>query len=270
MKSFARMLGLTLLLHIFVSQSLLAIEGERPEKTALQNARGTVIETVYANQNVVGGQNWYANNVQVDGNAGSAILTLFRTDASVIQAVYYKTVDGTATAPSDYYSSTGKVIFNSGEWEKKVAIPIMSYGETETDKQFWVELSDSLEDVSGSALRVSVIIMGYSPDKIRIYLKKVDNENYDVFVNVRNRKGMPVANQTVIFTSTIGTITPSAVTDDFGEASVRLFSNTSGSGTLLARLSSGISTKTSIFFDINPISIDTGSADSETKLMYIR
>ncbi|GAA3401988.1 Calx-beta domain-containing protein [Paenibacillus hodogayensis] len=278
MRRFFYVFGLVMLLHIFISQSLMASEGTKQNtapnhnvpSNAFQEMKESVIGSVYVNQYVTGGPKWFVKNVQVYEGAKSAKLTLLRMDASVMQAVYYTTVDDTAIAPLDYVSNTGQVLFNPGEWEKMIEIAIVNDAVLGMEKQFWVVLSDTSGDFSSITVRASVVIMDNSPSKIRLFLLKVDDENYDVYVNVRNSKGMPLVNQTVIFNTTIGTLVSSAVTDEYGEANVRLNSKTSGSGILSASLSSGVTVKSNIYFDITPLSINTGSTDSEVKLTDIR
>ena len=64
--------------------------------------------------------------LEVDEQAGSAVLTLRRTfGSSGVAKVNYSTADGTATAGSDYYATSGSVTWADGDLsDKQVLVPI--------------------------------------------------------------------------------------------------------------------------------------------------
>lgn len=75
--------------------------------------------------------------------AGTATLTLTKSGATEVAAeVYYKTRDGTATAPSDYTFTgddlTASVEFQPADTSIDIQIPITNDGFRETDKSFEV------------------------------------------------------------------------------------------------------------------------------------
>jgi chitinase len=69
-------------------------------------------------------------------------LTLNRP-ASGRSSVAYTTVDGTATAGSDYNPRAGRVTFSTGQTRKHVTITLNADGAYEQDEYFTIELSDA-------------------------------------------------------------------------------------------------------------------------------
>ncbi len=85
-----------------------------------------------------------ATSVQVQENAGTALITVDRLDGSsgVVQ-VNYATSDGTATAGSDYTAMAGTLTFNNGEMFKTFSVPILPDNLVEGDETFFVTLSNA-------------------------------------------------------------------------------------------------------------------------------
>ncbi len=86
------------------------------------------------------------NDVTVtEGNTGTtnATFTVSLSQASSAQVtVDYATADGTATAGSDYQSTSGTLTFNAGETSKTITVPV--YGDTtaESNETFYVNLTN--------------------------------------------------------------------------------------------------------------------------------
>jgi hypothetical protein len=86
---------------------------------------------------------WATSNRSVSEGAGTVTLTLEKSGATEVPAtVYYKTRDGTATAPSDYTFTgddlSASVIFEPAETSREVQIPIANDGFREPDETFEV------------------------------------------------------------------------------------------------------------------------------------
>lgn len=85
----------------------------------------------------------------VGEGAGTVTLTLEKTGATEVPAtVYYKTRDGTATAPSDYTftgdDASASVIFEPADTSMDVQIPIANDGFREPDETFEVYITFAL------------------------------------------------------------------------------------------------------------------------------
>lgn len=91
----------------------------------------------------------------VEGNSGDPGLmrlpVSLSSPAKSRVTVRYATVPGTATAPSDYTSSSGSVTFQRGETSHEVRIPTRADKAVEGDELFTVELGQS----TGAAVRRS-------------------------------------------------------------------------------------------------------------------
>jgi hypothetical protein len=84
------------------------------------------------------------NTQIIEGQSGSSNAVVTATlSAPVGQTVTvsYATVNGTATAGSDYTARTGVLTFNPGETSRQISIPIAGDGNYETDETFTVALS---------------------------------------------------------------------------------------------------------------------------------
>src|SRR5262245_23680930 len=82
----------------------------------------------------------------LEGNGGiqNALVTVSLTEPQGNSiTVNYHTADGTATAGSDYDAVSGKLTFKLNEMGKSILIPIRGDRLPESDKSFFVRLSDS-------------------------------------------------------------------------------------------------------------------------------
>ena len=81
--------------------------------------------------------------VEVDEQAGSAVLTLSRTFGSAgVATVNYATSNGTATAGSDYYAVSGSVTWADGDAaDKQVLVPLRPDALNDGGKNFTLTLS---------------------------------------------------------------------------------------------------------------------------------
>ncbi len=70
-------------------------------------------------------------NVQLSGSTAQTVMVSFATR------------DGTATAKSDYTTTSGTLIFAPGEVTKTITVPIKNDGKAENDEMFYVILSDA-------------------------------------------------------------------------------------------------------------------------------
>jgi hypothetical protein len=91
------------------------------------------------------------NDITVtEGEMGAmnAIFTVTRSgNTTLISTVNFATADDTATQPSDYASSSGMLIFNSGETTKTVTVSVNGDTLDEANEEFFVNLS-SLESAT--------------------------------------------------------------------------------------------------------------------------
>jgi glucose/arabinose dehydrogenase len=82
------------------------------------------------------------NNIQVNENAGNAVLTLTRGSGVGTASVQYATVNGTAIATADYSSRTGTVSFAPGQTSQTLAIPLTNDSSGEANETFQVNFSN--------------------------------------------------------------------------------------------------------------------------------
>ena len=86
------------------------------------NATLTIIDTVYA----PGQFSWAATNYTVNESAGTASLTVLRTNGtSGTVVVDYHTIPGTAQPGVSYVNTSGSVTFNNGATSETVPIPLV-------------------------------------------------------------------------------------------------------------------------------------------------
>ncbi|MEY2481524.1 MAG: hypothetical protein QOK24_52 [Verrucomicrobiota bacterium] len=86
-----------------------------------------------------------ANEAGPNGQPGQAILTVTanRTgDPSTVLAVDYATRDGSAAAGQDYGFTSGTVIFNAGETQKQITVPLVNDTLIEPTENFFVDLTN--------------------------------------------------------------------------------------------------------------------------------
>jgi Calx-beta domain len=107
-------------------------------------------------------------NRSVSEGAGTVTLTLEKSGATEVPAtVYYKTRDGTATAPSDYTFTgddlSASVIFEPAETSKDVQIPIANDGFREPDETFDVYIVTAFGGAPGTPGATTVTIVDDDP-----------------------------------------------------------------------------------------------------------
>ncbi|HEX6288526.1 MAG TPA: Calx-beta domain-containing protein, partial [Herpetosiphonaceae bacterium] len=100
-----------------------------------------------------------ASAYSVGENAAAATLTV-RLNAASAQSVTveYATGDGTATAGSDYTTSSGTVTFAPGETSKTISIPLLEDGLLEANETFTVSLSNPANAGLGTPATATVTI----------------------------------------------------------------------------------------------------------------
>jgi len=107
------------------------------------------------------------NNVAVtEGNAGTvaATLTVALSAASgQTVTVNYATADGTATAPTDYVSSSGTLTFPRGVTTQTIAVLVNGDTTPEADETFTVNLSAPVNALLGTAQGVVTILNDDQP-----------------------------------------------------------------------------------------------------------
>ena len=83
------------------------------------------------------------NPTLVEGDSGqtSMVFTVRRTWAAGPASVAYATVNGTATAPSDFTARTGRVSFTAAQTTRQISIPIVGNTVREPHERFTVQLS---------------------------------------------------------------------------------------------------------------------------------
>ena len=66
-------------------------------------------------------------------------------------SVHYATTDGTATAGSDYTTTSGKLVFAPGETSKTISVPVVNDTVVEPDETFTLTLSQPSNAGLGTA-----------------------------------------------------------------------------------------------------------------------
>ncbi len=95
------------------------------------------------------------NNVtKVEGNSGTAnavfTVSLSQSSAQTV-TVRYATADGTATAGSDYTTTSGTLTFTAGQTTKTVNVPVKGDTTNEADETFSLTLNTPVNATVGSA-----------------------------------------------------------------------------------------------------------------------
>jgi hypothetical protein len=72
-------------------------------------------------------------------------------------SVTYATADGTATAGSDYTTTSGTLVFAPGETSKTIAVPIVGDTTVEPDESFTLTLSTPVNATLGTASATGTI-----------------------------------------------------------------------------------------------------------------
>ena len=125
----------------------------------------------------------YLPNAQISGSLGSepSPPTVSIGDASVVEGsrrstpqlqftvsrsgssrgtvrVDYRTVAGTARAPSDYYAASGTLVFPPGVWSQTIPITVKPDRQREPDETFTVELSNAVGTSVTDAVATGTIL----------------------------------------------------------------------------------------------------------------
>jgi hypothetical protein len=110
-----------------------------------------------------------SSNYNANEGAGAATLTITKAGATDVQStVYYKTRDGTATAPSDYTFTgddlTASVIFEPSETSKEIQIPLANDGFMEPNETFEVFFTVMSNATQGAPATATVTIVDDDPN----------------------------------------------------------------------------------------------------------
>ena len=95
-----------------------------------------------------------------EGNSGTTTLSFpvtLSSGASQAVSVHYATSDGTATAPSDYASTTGTLTFASGAKSQTISVSVVGDLNIEHDETFTLTLSSPSNAVLGKATATGTI-----------------------------------------------------------------------------------------------------------------
>jgi hypothetical protein len=82
---------------------------------------------------------------------GTAMVTVERVSPHLGARVDYATVNGTATATSDFAAQTGTLVFAVGETSKTITIPLVDDATAEPSKSFGVALSSPIPELGTTA-----------------------------------------------------------------------------------------------------------------------
>jgi hypothetical protein len=119
------------------------------------------------------------NNVtQAELNSGTSMMmfTVTLTPASGLTTmVNFATMDGTATAGSDYVATSGTLAFTPGMTTQTIAVVINGDVLTETNETFFVNLSNPVNAVIGTAQGTGTIVNGDLTDHFTIYAADANN-----------------------------------------------------------------------------------------------
>ena len=118
------------------------------------------------------------NNVTLsEGNSGTTAFT-FNVNLSATSAqtvtVNYATANGTATAPVDYQTVSGSLIFAPGETAKTVTVSVNGDTEVETDETFTINLTGATNAIitggvgTGTILNDDICAYSISPTSLNI------------------------------------------------------------------------------------------------------
>lgn len=102
-----------------------------------------------------------AANYSVQENAGSAAVTVTRSDGFGSFAFSYAAADGTAHAGVDYTAASGTVYFNAGETSRAIAIPILDHAAYQGNKTVNLSLSPCLGLSLGTQGTAVLTILDY-------------------------------------------------------------------------------------------------------------
>ena len=112
-----------------------------PTNTTISNATGTVTITDDEGTPTLS----VAHVTTTDESATNLVATITLSGvSSQIVTVNYATADGTATAGSDYTSTSGSLTFNAGDTSKTVNVPILADTTNENNETFTFTLSSAL------------------------------------------------------------------------------------------------------------------------------
>jgi hypothetical protein len=102
-----------------------------------------------------------STSVNVHERASSATLTIVRTgpDVTGSSTVKLTTMDGTATAPTNYDAVSGTITFQPGEPIKQIGITVHDDGVIDPTKDFTVALSDPAAATLGAATTATVHVL---------------------------------------------------------------------------------------------------------------
>jgi GrpB-like predicted nucleotidyltransferase (UPF0157 family) len=105
-----------------------------------------------------------AASYSVAENAGSVTLTVTRSgDTSQTATIHYATSNGTATASSDYNSTSGDLTFAPGETSKPITVQVLDDSTYEGDESFTVTLSSPMGADLGLSTATVTIFDNDSP-----------------------------------------------------------------------------------------------------------
>ena len=106
-----------------------------------------------------------------EGNSGTtnAVFTVALSAASGQTVTFnYATADGTATAPSDYASTSGSLAFTPGQTTQKIFVPVVGDTVNEADETFFVNLSGAVNATIADNQGVGTITNDDAPPTISI------------------------------------------------------------------------------------------------------
>jgi hypothetical protein len=107
------------------------------------------------------------NSLSVVETVGTAAFTVTLAPASPSAVtVAYATANGTATAASDYTSTSGTLTFAAGETSKTISVPVLTDALTEGDETFTVTLSSATNSVVGTAVGTCTILAAAAPPTV--------------------------------------------------------------------------------------------------------
>ncbi|XP_071815402.1 sodium/calcium exchanger 2-like isoform X3 [Apostichopus japonicus] len=174
--------------------------------------RKTICEVTIINDDDPGKLEFAKNTYLVKESIGSVIITVNRVDGSDGKVeVKWTTKDIEAVNGSDYIGGEGILIFEHGEREKNIEIPIIDDQEYEKDESFEIELSDPSPGADLGRLKKTVVTIINDDDytgvldrvvaitHINIDRLRIGNSSYaDQFRDALNVNGGDVENSTTI------------------------------------------------------------------------
>lgn len=136
-----------------------------------------------------------------EGNLGAITNAIFnvnlaRTSNQVV-SVAYTTANGSATAPSDYQSTSGTLVFGASETQKQIIVPVFGDNSVETNENFTVNLTAPSSSVTIGVAQATATLL--NDDQLFVSISNATvaegntgTNNASITVNLSEATNLPV------------------------------------------------------------------------------